>query len=220
MSNQIPNLGAGLTLMSPKSLDVLLGLKNNISSSLNCCKVGQILSYNSANRTAQIQLLIDTILRDGTVLKNTVLNDVPVLTLQGGGMSLQLPIGAGDQCLVLFSDQNIDGWFVSGSENPPPFTRNHDLSDGFAIVGVNYQSSSSIPALSSTEARLVDSSGKTKFGIESGKLTIQNSSQNLLTILQTLITGILGMKTSNGATLIDSTGDVGAANNDLSELLY
>ena len=65
-----------------------------------------------------------------------ILPDVPVLFFGGGGMTITTPIKPGDECLVIFADRCIDGWWWLGGVQPPSEARNHDLSDGFALVGL------------------------------------------------------------------------------------
>jgi hypothetical protein len=78
-----------------------------------------------------------------------VLLDCPVLWLGGGGVTMTFPITAGDECLVIFSSRCIDAWWqqgfvpgqagvpVNGKQTmDPPDLRMHNLSDGFALVGV------------------------------------------------------------------------------------
>jgi hypothetical protein len=78
-----------------------------------------------------------------------VLLDCPILWQGGGGMTLTFPIKAGDECLVIFSARCIDAWWQQGfvpgqagipvdGKQPmdPPDLRMHNLSDGFALIGV------------------------------------------------------------------------------------
>ena len=60
-----------------------------------------------------------------------LLRDVPVFSPAGAAWGIQ----PGDECLVVFADGCIDGWFETGSDALPPSNRMHDLSDGFAFVG-------------------------------------------------------------------------------------
>ena len=53
-------------------------------------------------------------------------------------------INAGDECLVIFADTCIDGWWQTGDVSDPMVGRFHDLSDGFAIVG--FRSKNRIPS--------------------------------------------------------------------------
>jgi hypothetical protein len=68
-------------------------------------------------------------------VKMPVLLDCPVIIMGGGGYSAVFPIAVNDEALVVFSSRNIDGWWQSGGVQAPGDQRQHDLSDGFAIVG-------------------------------------------------------------------------------------
>lgn len=125
------------TVIEPDLAEVLALQKQDIFASLNCVKVGRIQSYNVTKHTAQVQILFKRVLPDLTIKSYPLLIDVPVVTLQGGGGSLQFPIAAGDHCLLLFSDRRIDEWFQNGSESAPASPRLHDMSDAFALVGIN-----------------------------------------------------------------------------------
>ncbi|TNH44717.1 phage baseplate assembly protein V [Photorhabdus luminescens] len=68
-----------------------------------------------------------------------LLVDVPVIFPRGGGVTLTFPVKAGDECLVVFADRCIDYWWQSGGVQEPVDPRQHNLSDGFAIVGPQSQ---------------------------------------------------------------------------------
>lgn len=130
------------TVIEPNLTETLEILKQDIFATLNAVKVGQIQSFDPSDKTAEVQLLFKRILSDGTEMSHPVLVDCPVFTLQGGGAFVQFPIQAGDQCLVLFSDRNLDAWFAEGTEQVPYDQRTHDFSDAIALVGLNAQTSS------------------------------------------------------------------------------
>jgi hypothetical protein len=69
-------------------------------------------------------------------IKMPVLLDCPVLFQGGGGVTVTFPIAQGDECLVHFSARCIDGWFAKGGVQDAPEFRMHNLSDGFALVGL------------------------------------------------------------------------------------
>ncbi|OWO82957.1 translation initiation factor IF-2 [Photorhabdus luminescens] len=68
-----------------------------------------------------------------------LLVDVPVIFPRGGGVTLTFPVKAGDECLVVFADRCIDYWWQSGGVQEPVDPRQHNLSDGFALVGPQSQ---------------------------------------------------------------------------------
>ena len=64
---------------------------------------------------------------------------MPVVFPGGGGFALTFPVAAGDECLVVFASRCIDAWWQSGGVGEPMEPRMHDLSDGFALIGVRSQ---------------------------------------------------------------------------------
>jgi len=97
--------------------------------------------------------------REASSIQMPKLVDCPVLWQGGGGVTLTYPIKPGDECLVIFSARCIDGWWSQGGIQDPPDIRMHNLSDGFALVGVR-----SLPRafeVSTTEAELRSDDGET-----------------------------------------------------------
>jgi len=101
---------------------------------------GIVKSVNAAKMTISVQPTINARLQatDGTftTIQMPVLLDCPVLWQGGGGVTAVFPIAAGDECLVVFSSRCIDNWWALGGVQDPPEFRMHNLSDGFALVGV------------------------------------------------------------------------------------
>lgn len=121
-------------------INVLDTLINDNINSVWTTIVAEIVEYNTQERTVKVQPLIKEI--DVTfenkveTIKLPVLEDVPIIYLTGGEFEITTPIKTGDECLVLFSRQCIDNWWVGGGVQPPFEYRFFDISDGFALVGV------------------------------------------------------------------------------------
>ena len=101
---------------------------------------GIIESYSPEQQTVSVQPTIMGLLArpegGADLVPLPILPDVPVMFFGGGGMTITAPIKPGDECLVIFADRCIDGWWWLGGVQPPSEARNHDLSDGFALVGL------------------------------------------------------------------------------------
>lgn len=179
----------------PTMYETLQLLKRDIFVSMNAVKIGQINSFDPAKKTAEVQILFKGMRADGTIFSNPQLVDCPVFTPQGGGAFLQLPIAAGDQCIVIFSDRNLDYWFQSGGESVPADERCHDLSDGIALVGVNALTSA-MEAYDPEEAKF--GYGEAVFGLKGGKLTMRNPTTDLLTLLLAFIDVLKTLSTDPG----------------------
>jgi hypothetical protein len=63
------------------------------------------------------------------------LEDVPVIMTRAPGWSITLPIVKGTECLLVFADTCIDGWWQNSGVQPPFDRRRHDLSDAMALFG-------------------------------------------------------------------------------------
>jgi|26BtaG_2_1085354.scaffolds.fasta_scaffold02703_6 hypothetical protein len=99
-----------------------------------------IISFDADTRTVTAQPTVQRVFSEGEGLEGATnlppCVDVPVIFPMGGGYELTFPIKAGDECLLIFAERCIDGWFESGQPTQPNDFRQHDLSDAFAIVGV------------------------------------------------------------------------------------
>ncbi len=171
-------------LLTPKLADLMQSMRLDIFRSMNCVKPGQISSFNPTKKTAEVKVLFKRVLPSGETAEYPLLVDCPVVTMQGGGAALQLPISAGDQCLLFFSDRNIDNWFQTGAEFPPANSRAHDISDGFALVGVNALNST-MPAYPTDKARLV--MGEAEISVKGGKVGIAGAGGTLLAALEGIL---------------------------------
>lgn len=88
-----------------------------------------------------------------------LLLDCPVVFPHAGGCSLTFPVKQGDECLVVFSCRGIDFWWQQGGVQPPPEPRMHDLSDGFAILGV-WSQVTKIASVSTSSVQLRSDDGQ------------------------------------------------------------
>lgn len=100
---------------------------------------GIILSVDLKAMTCQVQPAIQAIERDPQGNKTDVslppLVDVPIVFPHGGPYAQTFPVAKDDECLVVFASRCIDNWWQSGGVQPQFEQRQHDLSDGIAIIG-------------------------------------------------------------------------------------
>jgi hypothetical protein len=188
------------TPVPPELRALLLQLRAEIMLDISCALPGTIQSFNTAIQSASVSINLKRLFR-GQPLDYPVLVDVPVVCLGGGGARLTFPIEAGDGCLVLFSDRDIDAWWATGSTGSIPNSpRTHNLSDGFAIVGLR----SKVGALSnySSDAELAYNGG---FVDVNSKIGIGNASTTLKAALDSLMSALLNWVDTNGDTPNAST---------------
>ena len=157
-----------------------------------------------------------------------ILPDVPVVFPGGGGFALTFPVAAGDECLVVFASRCIDAWWQSGGVGEPMEPRMHDLSDGFALVGVRSQPHRLSPAVHTGNTQLRADDGSAYVEITPGgavtavgpsSVTVRSGGSITLDAPRIVIKGLLSMQSQGGgattATLagsLNATGDVTASN--------
>ena len=101
-------------------------LKQEIAASLHCALPGIVEAYDPEMQTAAVR---------PAVAGMPLLRDVPVFFPGSRDSGITWPVAAGDECLLLFADGDIDKWFETGAANEADSRRQHSLSDAFAFVG-------------------------------------------------------------------------------------
>ena len=92
---------------------------------INCVKVGKISSFDATNQTATVEI-------EGY----PTLANVPVSFICGANFSIQIPVESGDDCIVLFSDADLDNW-TEGKGTEPAFSQDaHGLNGAVALLGI------------------------------------------------------------------------------------
>ena len=155
--------------------EVYRAMMDNTSYKLRVASPGVIQSYDSTKQTATVQLAtMEKVNLNGQVSwKNiSTLLDVPVLFPRANGFSITFPIKKGDECLVIFADCCIDGFWQSGGVgNTQLDKRRHDLSDGMAII-TNISQPNKLTNVSTTSLQLRSDDGNTKVDISTGNITL------------------------------------------------
>lgn len=104
---------------------------------------GIVQSFDAQRMVCNVQPSIKSSVLgpDGSVtpVNMPMLLDCPVVFPGGGGCTLTFPISVGDECLMIFSSRCIDSWWLLGGVQGQAEFRMHNLSDGFALVGVRSQ---------------------------------------------------------------------------------
>lgn len=184
---------------TPKSpalpdLSVLLdAIRSQIKKEINCAKIGIIQSFDAEKQEVAVKIAfqqVTSIKPDNTktLAEYPLLLRVPVFFPSGGGYTLTFPIAAGDECLVVFNDRQIDNWLVNGAGSPPSMGRIHDISDGIAFVGIrsNPRALASV-STNAVELRADDNSSKISMG--GGQLNIVAPNGVNITTPQVTVSG-------------------------------
>ena len=128
--------------ISNRNADLISVLKSAVDAgtkALRCAVPAIVQSWDANAQTITAKPAIKEILNLQGVESETeipLLVDVPVVMPRAGGFGLLMVPKQGDECLIVFSDMCIDAWWQSGGIQSQAERRRHDLSDGFAIMGV------------------------------------------------------------------------------------
>ncbi len=136
---------------------------DNALKNLHTFVPGIIHSFDPDTQTAQVQPAIKRIFVEKGAVNLPLCLDVPIHFLKCGPFCITGPVAPGDECLLGFFERAIDRWFAAGGVQEPSEYRMHNLSDGFAIVGIS-SLPSVIPGFNPTdiEIRKLDGSAKIK----------------------------------------------------------
>lgn len=113
---------------------------------------GIVQSFDAATQTCTVRIAIQEVVlkpppatsqnpSPGTTQNIPVsvtiddLENVPIIMMRVPGWSITFPITQGTECLILFSDMCIDGWWQNSGVQSQFDRRRHDLSDAIALFG-------------------------------------------------------------------------------------
>lgn len=125
-------------ISSPADLGTTLKMQGqNTAEQLNCMRIGIIQSFDAESLTVEVLLADKKLLglnKDGSQnVRNYALINAKVCYCSP---FMSFPINIGDECVVLFSDRELESWFTTGEPSAPKYSRMHDLTDAVAIIGI------------------------------------------------------------------------------------
>lgn len=121
----------------PDLITILKAALQKNSLEFNCMRIGIIKAFYAEDLTVDVLIAnkksigLNTdgtqITQDYALIRAKVCYCNPFITF---------PIVQGEECILLFSDREIESWFINGDVNPESYPRMHDLTDAVAIVGI------------------------------------------------------------------------------------
>ena len=189
---------------------------------------GIVQSFDPAAMTVSVQPAVAGRISDeagkAASVDLPILPDVPVVFPGGGGFALTFTdYGAAEPDTLRFPAKS-----TSGGVGEPMEPRMHDLSDGFALVGVRSQPNRLSPAVHTGNTQLRADDGSAYVEITPGgavtavgpsSVTVRSGGSITLDAPRIVIKGLLSMQSQGGgattATLagsLNATGDVTASN--------
>ena len=74
------------------------------------------------------------------IIEPPIVEDVPIIWPCGGGTNMTWPLEEGDYVLLVCAQRNIETWLGGEDFKPPPDSSLLELTDCFAIAGINPES--------------------------------------------------------------------------------
>lgn len=122
--------------MSDISATELLDANNDsLQKKLHTALPAKVVSFNPDEQTVTIELMIQQMAHDGSMLELPPLVDVPVQMLSYGSFFISAEPKEGDEGLAHFAERCIDAWWESSKKSVPMDIRFHDFSDAFFAPG-------------------------------------------------------------------------------------
>ena len=126
------------------SVDLLTILKlfeEKISfNTLNCIRVGIVDEYNPDTRIAKILIANKMLIGQNADGSQVTQNYAPIYAkvwfFGWGDVGMTHPIEKGQEGILLFSDRELESWYINGGVNPLGEIRAHSLSDSIFITGL------------------------------------------------------------------------------------
>lgn len=182
-------LNLNQSLATPHMRDLLDLVKREILLKTNCHAIAKISSYNSGNGTVNASVAYEMVFQtqdqatgkySTTTRPYPTLVDLPVYILGGGPVYADMPIAAGDECMVLFNDRDLMNWWTGNPPGQPATGRLHSFSDGVALVGLR------------NVTRAISADG-TRGGWTDGNAFVGVNPQSSLVTIKNQIAGSLGI---------------------------
>lgn len=194
-----------INTQSPRSGDSTPSLIDTIETvirrnilDLNFSMPGMIISYNSENQRAVVQPLFDNIFADGSRDQLQPISNVPVQFPRSRDSFIHVPVDGGTPCLLIFSQRALDAWKASsGSCVDPRFGRILDLTDAIAIPGVS-PNLDTLKMDNPKDITIKNKDANLRLAPD-GKISISNSSEELIQILIDLVLSLRNSRTATAA---------------------
>lgn len=162
-------------ILSNNEEEVYRVIMETVSNNLRVAIPGIIQSFDPVAQTVTVQPAIQERIANPDLTDSWVtlplLVDVPVQFPRAGGFSLTFPVRKGDECLLIFGDMCMDGWWSSGGIQNQPDKRRHDLSDAYALLGI-WSQPRVLSNYSTTTAQLRTDDGNTYISIQPGEIDL------------------------------------------------
>ena len=182
---------------------------NSMLSDIYTCLPGKIVRIaNVKRRRISVRPELQKVFLDETVLDPPIIENVPLLFTGTSDAIVKFPINVGDKVLLMFAQRSIDNWLSKGDLTTPGSKRKFDLSDAFAIPGVqafneNHQlitDNNNLEIIFDNKIITFVKDGVLKIDSKTDRITIMNTAEDLATLISDLIDTIINLVTVGSPT--------------------
>ncbi len=165
-------------------------------SGIHTAVPGEIKHFNPATCTASVLPKGQFKTPDGRVFDYPVVNEVPVIFLQGGqDVTIAYPIKAGDGCLLIICEQALDYWKYGGDTKAD---LKHDLTNAVALPGLFNRPNATVKEAIENDSIIIKK-GDSQITLSQSGIAIRGDLMVDGNILSTKeITGTQGFSTQSG----------------------
>ncbi len=185
--------------------DVASMAAKSLIKDLHTSMPGIIKAFDAAKQTASVQPAIKRVFVGLGAQPLPLCTDVPVVFPAGGDLVMTFPVRPGDECLLHFGERAIDWWFDQGGVQEASEIRFHDLSDGFAVVGISSKPRFLSPAVTDGAAEIRTRDGALVLRVAPDKISLGvNATQpavmgnDLKQVLSDILDAILALSVPTG----------------------
>lgn len=170
---------------TPEFADVLKQAINDRLLDVHTSLPAKVISYDPAKQRISAKVTLKRKYDDGTISDLPMIEDIPVYFPKGKSFSLTHPVAEGDYCQLIFNERSIEIFKRDGGTVDPRDARKFHLSDCYAIIGVQ------------PETTVIAGAAADKFRILNGTC-----------IFELQEGGICDIKNSSGEIKISANGEV------------
>lgn len=166
---------------------------------------GIVEAVHGSDQEVDVRCAVRRVVRDSedreTFTEIPLLVRVPLWTPRVSGLSITLPVQAGDEVLVVFLERDASAWIETGAVSNPHTRRRHHLSDAVALPGL-VSSPNRIPSYQSgaIEIRTDDRAGRVTVYADgtieirtSSSVSIGDGTEEIVSLLSELVDTITGI---------------------------
>ena len=162
-------------LLPHNEYELYEAIMDNVANRIRGAMPGIIQAFDPTTQTVSVQPALRERVRQPDLTTRwvaiPVLHDVPLVLPRAGGFVLTFPVQPGDECLLVFADMAIDGWWEAGGVQNQVEKRRHDLSDAFAILGT-WSQPRVIAGYATDAARLQTDDGTSYISLKPGEIDL------------------------------------------------